>query len=419
MNILNGQEAFSALMAGKNIMCRAVGELIEFNDLDQFPATIFAMPNYEFCVKIESIELAGISFLKPFNLDEVAADQDIYICENYSRITKCQFIPNRIEMTGAIESGFVQRDRENASKQLQAIQKALGIETEIYYQEMDYKALLAEKTAEVKKRNTAKKSKASPESIQPVLPTGAESSNTPWEEINTDPIKLVENTTDLNKVEETERTQISTSYGSNIKSEDIFKTIESSIANTTSIETVDSLIFRIKTDPLLNDEQIKDLVKFAQSRMSKLSAPLELAKNEMIKTDIINVEMIEPDLASFDESAEYQSLLNDLINRAQEAMIPAEATKLTGYTKSWTEIQRKPLLDVIHKRLIELNPETTPVPETPSLMVRIQGAINEHELNELLPEIRSRHPDIQPKLMGYVRARRFELENSATTVVPQ
>lgn len=322
-------------------------------------------------------------------------------------------------MTGAIESGFVQRDRENASKQLQAIQKALGIETEIYYQEMDYKALLAEKTAEVKKRNTAKKSKASPESIQPVLPTGAESSNTPWEEINTDPIKLVENTTDLNKVEETERTQISTSYGSNIKSEDIFKTIESSIANTTSIETVDSLIFRIKTDPLLNDEQIKDLVKFAQSRMSKLSAPLELAKNEMIKTDIINVEMIEPDLASFDESAEYQSLLNDLINRAQEAMIPAEATKLTGYTKSWTEIQRKPLLDVIHKRLIELNPETTPVPETPSLMVRIQGAINEHELNELLPEIRSRHPDIQPKLMGYVRARRFELENSATTVVPQ
>lgn len=378
MNILNGPEAFAALMAGKNIMCRAVGELIEFNDLDQFPATIFAMPNYEFCVKIESIELAGISFLKPFNLDEVAADQDIYICENYSRITKCQFIPNRIEMTGAIESGFVQRDKENATKQIQAIQKALGIETEIYYQEMDYKALLAEKTAEVKKRNTAKKTKTSPENIQPIQPTGAESLNTPWEEIETDPIKLVG--------------KFKAQIEHFMKCDDV-------------------LAFRhvFMANGHLKREDQHYLCKLCEDKL------LELDPQQY--TPI--TQQPEPNSISFDESLDYQSLLDDLINRAQEAMTPAEATKLTGYTKSWTEIQRKPLLDVIHKRLIELNPETTPVPETPSLMVRIQGAINEHELNELLPEIRSRHPDIQPKLMGYVRARRFELDNSATKVVPQ
>ena len=50
MNILNGNEAFSALMAGKKIMCRAVDQLADFNELDQFPANIFAMPGYELSI---------------------------------------------------------------------------------------------------------------------------------------------------------------------------------------------------------------------------------------------------------------------------------------------------------------------------------------------------------------------------------
>lgn len=51
MKILNSKEAFEAMMAGRNIMCRAAGELMDFDDLSQFPATIFAMPGYEFCIK--------------------------------------------------------------------------------------------------------------------------------------------------------------------------------------------------------------------------------------------------------------------------------------------------------------------------------------------------------------------------------
>jgi hypothetical protein len=41
MKILNSKEAFEAMMAGRNIMCRAAGELMDFDDLSQFPATIF------------------------------------------------------------------------------------------------------------------------------------------------------------------------------------------------------------------------------------------------------------------------------------------------------------------------------------------------------------------------------------------
>ena len=79
MRILNSKEAFEAMMAGRNIMCRAAGELMDFDDLSQFPATIFAMPGYEFCIKIETMELAGITFTKPLTLDDVVEDQEIFL----------------------------------------------------------------------------------------------------------------------------------------------------------------------------------------------------------------------------------------------------------------------------------------------------------------------------------------------------
>ena len=81
MNILNGTEAFEAMMAGRNIMCRAAGELIAFDDLDQFSATVFAKPGYEFCIKIDTIEVAGITFTKPLDDDEVEHGDDIYIVQ--------------------------------------------------------------------------------------------------------------------------------------------------------------------------------------------------------------------------------------------------------------------------------------------------------------------------------------------------
>ena len=83
MNILNGTEAFEAMMAGRNIMCRIAGELIEFDDLDQFPATVFAKPGYEFCIKIEMIELAGITFTKPLTIDEYQEGQDVFVINTY------------------------------------------------------------------------------------------------------------------------------------------------------------------------------------------------------------------------------------------------------------------------------------------------------------------------------------------------
>lgn len=48
--ILNAKQAFEAMSSGQAVLCRAVGQLLDFGELDQFPATIFFGADYEFCL---------------------------------------------------------------------------------------------------------------------------------------------------------------------------------------------------------------------------------------------------------------------------------------------------------------------------------------------------------------------------------
>ncbi|MFN3290638.1 MAG: hypothetical protein ACK410_09495 [Acinetobacter sp.] len=110
------------------------------------------------------------------------------------------------------------------------------------------------------------------------------------------------------------------------------------------------------------------------------------------------------------------TLLNDLLERASNSQTPAEANALIKYTSEWTEEQRKPLLNAIHNRLKDLSAFTTTETQPPSLMVQIQNAKDLNELECLEVEVFNRHPDIQSKLMDYVKRRRFELKNGAGPV---
>lgn len=125
MKILNSKEAFEAMMAGRNIMCRAAGELMDFDDLSQFPATIFAMPDYEFCIKIETMELAGITFTKPLTLDDVVEGQEIFIIHP-DHISQVKYSKQCMEYFKAVDNGFAQADKENAELQLVAMGELFG-----------------------------------------------------------------------------------------------------------------------------------------------------------------------------------------------------------------------------------------------------------------------------------------------------
>lgn len=124
-NIITSSDAFQAIHAGKTVLCRHITG--EFEALDQFPATVFAMQNYEFCIKIETMELAGITFTKPLTLDEYQDDQEVFVLSTFAPSI---YIVNSktAALVESINSGFVQRDAENAKLQLKALSKALGRE---------------------------------------------------------------------------------------------------------------------------------------------------------------------------------------------------------------------------------------------------------------------------------------------------
>lgn len=109
------------------------------------------------------------------------------------------------------------------------------------------------------------------------------------------------------------------------------------------------------------------------------------------------------------ENVKQKAVLDDLLERAASAKTPAEATALTGYTKSWTEEQRKPLVEAIHKRLNELNPPEAEKP--PMLLNQIENAADLTELDCLEIEVAGRHVGVQPMFMRAVNKRRIELES--------
>ncbi|MDQ9023397.1 hypothetical protein RFI02_20105, partial [Acinetobacter sichuanensis] len=110
--------------------------------------------------------------------------------------------------------------------------------------------------------------------------------------------------------------------------------------------------------------------------------------------------------ANAEAEKKYQENLTDLINRASQAQSPAEANALVRYTKPWTEEQRKPLVDAIHKRLAELDP---PAKSESSLMVRINNAQSLEELEILETEIKQSDERVQARLFNYANQRRADL----------
>ncbi|KCY88728.1 hypothetical protein J831_4408, partial [Acinetobacter baumannii 25691_8] len=159
-NILTAQEAFAALQKGKTVLCRPIGDMLDFSDLDQFPASVFGKPGFEFCIKIETIELAGITFTKPLTIDEYEDGQEVFVISTYSpTVYVLDFKTNAL--IDSINSGFVQRDAENAKLQLKAFSKALGIEIN--------NDLSVIRLGEEPKKQRGKKSKAEP--VAKVIPS--------------------------------------------------------------------------------------------------------------------------------------------------------------------------------------------------------------------------------------------------------
>ncbi|EPF6145550.1 hypothetical protein [Acinetobacter baumannii] len=302
-NLITAAEAFAALQKGKTVLCRPIGDMLDFSDLDQFPASVFGKPGFEFCIKIETIELAGITFTKPLTIDEYEEGQNVFVINTYlPSIYNVGFkTPALIE---AINSGFVQRDAENAKLQLKAFSKALGIEIN--------NDLSVIRLGEEPKKQRGKKSKAE-------------------------------------------------------KPSDVI-----------SAETQPTIVITKQT-------------------------------NVTTSEDLLVPETNEPKV-----DPEYQKALDALLQRVKESKTPEEVNAVYRYTRTWNDKQMEPLLLATHKRLEELEKSKAPANEPPSLMVQIQNAPDLTTLDALEIDVAARDPQIQSRLMDFVKKRRFELQNAAS-----
>lgn len=307
-NLITAQEAFAALQKGKTVLCRPIGDMLDFSDLDQFPASVFGKPGFEFCIKIETIELAGITFTKPLTIDEYEDGQEVYVISTYSpTVYILDFKTNAL--IDSINSGFVQRDAENAKLQLKALSKALGFEVN--------DDLSVIRLGDEKKKQRSKKSKAEP-----------------------------------------------------------------------TAKVIPSEVFPADKQPAI--------VITEQSNVTASEDLLTPVSNEL------------------ESDPEYQKTLDTLLQRVKESKTPAEVNAVYRYTRTWSDKQMDPLLKATHKRLTELADEKPVESETPSLMVQIQNAPDLTTLDALEIDVAARDPQIQSRLMDFVKKRRFELENAAS-----
>jgi hypothetical protein len=315
-NLLNATEAFAALQKGKTVLCRYAGDGVlkadsSFSSLDQMPATVFGLPYYEFCIKAELMELAGIEFTKPLTSHDVEAEQEIYIVMP-TRILRTKFDEENSEILCSVMNGFAQADIENAILQLKAIGATFG-------------QVIGDVEIKDGFNDKPKKQRGKKEA-------------------------------------------------------------------------------QVKAEPPVVVEKSSEVIAVLAQPTIVITEQTNVTASEDLLVPETNNPTLDP---------EYQKTLDTLLQRVCESKTPAEVNAVYRYARTWTDEQTKPLLLATHKRLEELANIKPAEGEPPSLMVQIQNAPDLTTLDALEIDVAARDPQIQPRLMDFVKKRRYELENPA------
>lgn len=370
--ILNAKEAFEALQNRKTVLCRYAGDGTlpgdkDFSSLDQMPATVFVMPHYEFCIKIETMELAGITFTKPLVPEDIRDQQEVYIVMP-TCILRTKYDTEHKDVHTAVMNGFAQADADNALLQLKALGAVFGNAIE----SVEVKDGFEEKPKRQRKQRETK--------ITVVDEEEKKSLEEPQQE--TVSIDAASNDMDPNYFDEEDP---------NIKRALI------SIESCKTEYYLDGVLANLNGNKdKFHDDEYQELLK-------RVSAKRDSIINES-QNSITGLKNLQQN--AIDE--EYNKQLKELLEVVAKANTPEEANKVFRYTKKWTADQLKPLHAAVGRRLCELpQPE---VKEPPSLLVRIQNAPDLTELDALEIDVSARDPKIVPTLMAEVNKRRKQLE---------
>jgi hypothetical protein len=385
-SLITVKEAFAARQAGKPVVCRHVESEL-FEKLNSVSAETWFDPHYVFAIEIETIEVAGITFTKPLTADEVQHGDDIYVVQSCGEIHHYKYQVCHEALNQSVARGFAQRDQENAQLQAQAFCELFG--------RAFREAPVVEMSDETKQK---RKRKSKPESEQisnTEVPEEATSNDveekTSAENTVQQPVKVVAEVVETDASVVTKNNDVETS--SKLKADFMLQ-----LTGASELTAIDEIAKQIESDTRLIDNHKGHLAEYIKARQKVVHIESAKVIEQTPNKNGVGQEV--------EEYWEYQEVLNDLVDRASKAQTPAEANALIKYTSSWTEEQRKPLIDAINARLVELNP---PVADA-SLSVRISKAMDLTELDALEIDVSTCDELIQPKLMEMVNKRRAELD---------
>ncbi|KGT48406.1 hypothetical protein [Acinetobacter sp. HR7] len=457
MKILTGKEALVALANGDDVEFQNFSGIWE----EAVALTVGEVLSGELKLRLKplTMELGGITFTKPLTREDVVEGQEIFVVYP-SWIVHTEFTSLSMKLVECVRYGFVQADKENAELQLQAIGKLLG-------RAIDY-PLTVEGSFKPEKKRSTKAKKTKDDTDQARVQADTENTIADDVIVQDAFVLAAPETVDAAQerdaviAEFTAQINACTSVDSVLELRPVFmshQVLEREHHQHLCKLTEDKLLEldpeqyapkveeqpeEVEVDPAIakfiesidkchSDYELKGLERNLESNKNKLADAtyqdlsnriaakresfFDNKKSGVTQTESSTGNLSIAELKRLQEEAEklvenktnadeeYQNLLTNLLDRASKANTPAEANTLVRYTKTWTEEQRKPLLDAIHKRLVQLNDAN----EKPSLAVRIERAADLTELDALEIDVSACDPVIQPRLMELIEKRRFEL----------
>lgn len=423
MKILNGQQAFAELSAGKKIEARFIHPDHGFQPLESFTATVFIQSEYEFRIAVTYMSIGEMQVPEPIN-------------EAPAKGTQC-FLPS--VLTEALSKSFKWKDsetdlilmkrgqvhlvQEHAETHALALIKISGGSLElpnqtesegvqkIHSPQNEDQNSVDEAVSAIQKFTDAIDKCSSDYELQGVE-NNLKGNQHKLRQYQLDELtkRIAKKRQILNDVKKPVTVEVLKDFADqNKQCTDYVQKINACASQDELYKLDQEIIAHDK----LNIDQQEQLVQLTKKRAEELMPATETnvdqSSENLSVTELHELQKEAEKLIRVkveDVDSEYQNLLKDLLDRVANASTPAEVNAAVKYTKAWSEDQRKPLLGVIHNRLLELNPPL----ENTSLSVKIKSAKDLTELDVLEIDVSACDEFIQENLMELIHKRRIELD---------
>ena len=275
MNILNGNEAFAAMCAGKNIECRFIESSDDFDDIRNFSATVFIDIAFEFRIAITYITIGEMQVPEPIRISPEKGATCSYPSPN-TELGVQQFKWNGSKhQLRLLKHGQVHLSLDHATTHCAAIILVSGgdvaedITQLMKKEDINY----AKQAVDVKVNSSSIKKTDTSVTIADVEPSGVESEDTPWE-VDTTPKPKTKHAFTVDDVEVIE--------------EDPLKIVEKFTAQINACATTDSALklrHSFAANGHLDDTHVHHLMKLVEDKCLELDPEQYAPKIEIISQE--------------------------------------------------------------------------------------------------------------------------------------